>query len=69
MSSALDLALADDLRSCLPGPDQVLDGELTRHVQAHDASHFLLLPAAVVTRAGRPRWAGCWSSVAAAGCR
>jgi D-lactate dehydrogenase len=39
----------DELRACVAHPDQVTDNELTRHAQAHDASHFLLLPSAVVT--------------------
>jgi D-lactate dehydrogenase len=49
MSGAiLTPAFLDELRGCLPGPSQVDDRELTRHAQAHDASHFLLLPSVVV---------------------
>ena len=43
-----------ELRSAVGDPDQVRDRELDRHALAHDASHFLLLPAAVAT----PRDAG-----------
>ncbi len=43
--------LLDDLRACVADPGQVRDGELARHTQAHDASHFLLLPTAVVVPA------------------
>ena len=43
-----------DLRSAVGDPDQVRDRELDRYALAHDASHFLLLPAAVAT----PRDAG-----------
>jgi D-lactate dehydrogenase len=39
--------LLAELRECV-GPDQVRDSELARHAQAHDASHFELLPTAVV---------------------
>ena len=44
-----------------PIPSRSQPGELARHAQAHDASHFLLLPSAVVTPATRPRWPGCSS--------
>ena len=43
--------LLDDLRACVADPGQVRVGELARHTQAHDASHFLLLPTAVVVPA------------------
>ena len=46
-------ALLDDLRSWC-GPDAVVGSELERRALAHDASHYLLQPAAVV----RPRSAG-----------
>ena len=36
------------LRSCLT-PDRVAVDELKRHSMASDASHFLMLPAAVLT--------------------
>lgn len=42
-------ALVADLRSCVDDPSQVRDGDLDRHAIASDASHFLLLPTAVVT--------------------
>ncbi|MDT7577539.1 MAG: D-lactate dehydrogenase [Pseudonocardiales bacterium] len=45
------MTLLDDLRACVADPGQVRDGELARHTQAHDASHFLLLPTAVVAPA------------------
>lgn len=41
-------ALLQDLRSSVADPTQVRDSELDRHASAHDASHFLLLPTAVV---------------------
>ena len=41
--------LLAELRAGLTEPDQVSENELTRHAMAHDASHFLLLPSAVVT--------------------
>ena len=40
--------LAALLRGCVAEPDQLRLGELDRRALAHDASHFLLLPAAVV---------------------
>ncbi len=40
--------LVADLRTCVAGPDQVSDRELDRYARSHDASHFLLRPAAVV---------------------
>ena len=41
-------AFLDELRTVLGDPDRVRADALTRHAQAHDASHFLLLPEAVV---------------------
>ena len=41
--------LLDELRACVADAGQVTDNELARHAQAHDASHFLLLPSAVVS--------------------
>ena len=41
-------AFLDELRTVLGDPDRVRTDELSRHAQAHDASHFLLLPEAVV---------------------
>ena len=38
-----------DLRTCVRDREQVHDSELDRHALASDASHFLLLPQAVVT--------------------
>ncbi|OLM21531.1 MULTISPECIES: FAD-binding and (Fe-S)-binding domain-containing protein [unclassified Pseudonocardia] len=40
------------LHGCVADPGQVRDGELARHVGAHDASHFHLLPTAVVAPRG-----------------
>ncbi len=37
-----------ELRAWAGEPDQVREDALTRHAHAHDASHFLLLPSAVV---------------------
>ena len=36
------------LRGCVAAPDQVSDRAIDRYARAHDASHFLLRPAAVV---------------------
>lgn len=41
-------ALLDDLRTSVAEPGQIRSSELDRHALAHDASHFLLLPTAVV---------------------
>lgn len=42
----------DELRAVFGDPDQVRVDALSRHAQAHDASHFLLLPEAVVAPRG-----------------
>ena len=44
--------LLADLLSCVAHPSQVHHSELDRHALASDASHFLLLPQAVVTPDG-----------------
>jgi D-lactate dehydrogenase len=47
-------ALLEALRAAVGDPAQVRGRDLDRHALAHDASHFLLLPSAVVA----PRDAG-----------
>ncbi|MFC5952084.1 FAD-binding and (Fe-S)-binding domain-containing protein [Pseudonocardia lutea] len=47
-------ALLRELRACVTTTEQLRDDELARHAQAHDASHFHLLPTAVVVPRGAP---------------
>ena len=47
-STAFPDSYAAELRAWAGDRDQVREDALTRHAQAHDASHFLLLPSAVV---------------------
>ncbi|GAA4707408.1 FAD-binding and (Fe-S)-binding domain-containing protein [Pseudonocardia yuanmonensis] len=47
-------ALLRELRACVSTTGQLRDDELARHAQAHDASHFHLLPTAVVVPRGAP---------------
>ena len=44
-----DPALLDELQRVLPGPGQVRSRAVDRLALAHDASHFILTPTAVVT--------------------
>ena len=48
-ASLADAALAGLLAGCVADPAQVRTDDLSRHAMAHDASHVLLLPVAVVT--------------------
>jgi D-lactate dehydrogenase len=60
-------ALADLLAGCVAAPSQVRTGELDRRALAHDASHFLLLPSAIVAPRDADEVARLLRATAAAG--
>ena len=60
-------AVAEILRGCVAEPAQVRTGELDRRAMAHDASHFLLKPIAIVTPKSADEVARLLRATAAAG--
>jgi D-lactate dehydrogenase len=60
-------ALTALLAGCVAGPSQIRTGELDRRALAHDASHFLLLPSAIVAPRDADEVARLLRATAAAG--